>query len=141
VQDLVSAARGSPPGSQGRILLDRVTAFYQAQEANLCAAPATMETLESLEALLSEAKGITLKKAKGRYHDLTHDKALKDELQARDEYAQCDALLHSGKEQDRSDAKDGLGIIASRSPNTLYGRKAAARLQVLSGGTSAPSAN
>ncbi len=141
VQNLVSAARHCKPGTDGRILLDRVTAFYTGQEATLCAAPPTLETLESLEALLGESQGILLKNAKVRCHDLTHAKELKGELRARDEFQQCMAMLHSNKSQDRADAKDGLGVIASQSPTTVYGQKAAARLQLLNASKSSPASN
>jgi hypothetical protein len=131
VKTLMSSARSAKLPAEVRVLADRVTAFYAAREQELSAAPATLETVESLEVLLTESKGLPMALAHKRYHDLQHAKELHNELRARDEFSQCKTLLRSNRPADQSDGRDGLAAISHQFPTTVYGAKATALLQSL----------
>jgi len=97
-----------------------------AREAALLAAPADLATVEGLEALLAESDGLPLKDAQTRLRDLIKDKDLKDEFAARSAWRTCAALLKSSQAKDQEKGRAGMAQIATRFPDTVYGKRAAA---------------
>ena len=70
----------SPLGADAVKILAVVKSTFEKTETELLAAPVSMATYESLEALLTESQGIELKKAAARHKELGKAKELKDEL-------------------------------------------------------------
>jgi hypothetical protein len=85
-------------------------------------------TFESLEALLAEGGSLeSLKPAKDRLKELAKDKAIKNELKARDIYRQCQELARSNDGKKREAASANLTKLAEMMPDTVYGKRAAGR--------------
>jgi hypothetical protein len=112
-------------GSDAAKILAVVKPTFESREAELVDAPVTMQTYEGLETLLTESQGIELKKASLRYKELTKAKELKDEIQARSIYRQCEELLTSPKAGATEGAKANLATLAKKFPDTKYGKLAA----------------
>ncbi len=118
------AKQKSALGSDAAKILAVVKPTFESREAALVEAPATMQTYEDLETLLTESQGIELKKASLRYKDLTKSKELKNEIQARSIYRQCQELLSSPKAGATEGAKANLATLAKKFPDTKYGKLA-----------------
>jgi hypothetical protein len=126
VKALVAAAKTkSPAQPELQQVLTTVKEALATREAALVAAPASMETYESLEALLGEGQGIELKDATARYKELGKAKELKDEIAARAAYRACAEALASPKPDLQAGGKAGLAQLARKYPETVYGRRAA----------------
>jgi hypothetical protein len=126
IKTLVAVAKQkSTLGSDATKILAVVKPTFESREAELAEAPATMQTYESLESLLTASQGIELKKASLRYKELTKAKELKDEIQARSIYRQCEELLTSPKAGATEGAKANLATLAKKFPETKYGKLAA----------------
>jgi hypothetical protein len=106
-------------------ILNVVKSSFEKREAELVDGPVTMATYESLESLLTESQGLELKKATARYKELGKAKELKDELQARSIYQQCQEQLVSQKGGAPEAGKANLVTLAKKFPNTKYGQLAA----------------
>ena len=117
----------SPLGADAVKILAVVKPTFEKTETELLAAPVSMATYESLEALLSESQGIELKKAAARHKELGKAKELKDELQARSIYRQCHEQLVSQKGGAPEAGKANLATLAKKFPNTKYGQLAAVK--------------
>ena len=117
----------SPLGADAVKILAVVKPTFEKTETELLAAPVSMATYESLEALLSESQGIELKKAAARHKELGKAKELKDELQARSIYRQCQELLASQKGGAPEAGKANMATLAQKFPNTKYGQLAAGK--------------
>lgn len=127
VKALVAASkRSGPQQDELRKLADAVTTAGTAQEDLLCAGN-DLATYEGLERLLAESQGLELKKAPARFRELGADKAVKAELEARSMYRKCNEAAASPKADMQKAAKDGFAQVAKKFPDTVYGRKAAAR--------------
>lgn len=125
VKTLVAVAKQKGPlGTDAVKILDVVKASFQTREADLVAAPATMQTYEGLESLLAEGQGLELKKATERYKELSKDKEMKDELTARTIYRQCQELLASQKANAPAAGKANLETLQKKYPSTVYGKLA-----------------
>jgi hypothetical protein len=126
VRTLVASAKGKSPAQlELQKVLGVVKASFNQRETDLVAAPITMATYESLEALLAEAQGLELKDASGRYKELGKAKELKGEFDARNAFQQCQAMAASPKPDNQAAAKAGFAQIAKKYPDTLYGQRAA----------------
>jgi hypothetical protein len=117
----------SPLGADAVKILAVVKPTFEKTETELLAAPVSMATYESIEALLTESQGIELKKAAARYKELGKAKELKDELQARSIYRQCQEQLVSQKGGAPEAGKANLATLAQKFPNTKYGQLAAGK--------------
>lgn len=117
----------SPLGADAVKILAVVKPTFEKTETELLAGPVSMTTYESLEALLSESQGVELKKATARHKELGKAKELKDELQARSIYRQCQELLVSQKGGAPEAGKANLATLAKKFPNTKYGQLAAGK--------------
>jgi hypothetical protein len=117
----------SPLGADAVKILAVVKSTFEKSETELLAAPASIATYESLEALLTESQGVELKKAAVRFKELGKAKELKDELQARSIYQQCQELLVSQKGGAPEAGKANLATLAKKFPNTKYGQLAAGK--------------
>jgi hypothetical protein len=128
VKTLVSVTKQkSPLGADAVKILAVVKPTFEKTETELLAAPVSMATYESIEALLTESQGIELKKAAARYKELGKAKELKDELQARSIYRQCQEQLVSQKGGAPEAGKANLATLAQKFPNTKYGQLAAGK--------------
>jgi hypothetical protein len=128
LRTLVASAKGkSPTQLELQKVLEAVKAAIAKREAALVAAPVSMATYESLEALLNEAAGLEFKDAGARYKALGKAKELKGELDARNAFQQCQAMAASPKPDNQAAAKAGFMQIAKRYPDTLYGQRAASQ--------------
>jgi hypothetical protein len=126
VRTLVASAKGrSAAQLELQKVLEVVKASFAQRESDLVAAPVSMATYESLEALLAEAQGLELKDAGGRCKALGKAKELKGELDARSAFQQCQAMAASPKPDSQAAAKAGFAQIAKRYPETQYGQRAA----------------
>lgn len=126
IKTLVAVAKQkSTLGSDATKILAVVKPTFENRETELVGAPATMQTYEELETLLTESQGIELKKASLRYKELTKAKELKDDIQARSIYRQCEELLTSPKAGAPEAAKANLATLAKKFPDTKYGKLAA----------------
>ena len=105
-------------------ILALVKPTFESRETELVAAPVTMKTYEDLEALLTESQGLELKNASARYKELTKAKELKDEIQARSIYRQCQEMLKSTKPTTAEAGKTNLATLAKKFPETKYGQLA-----------------
>ena len=128
VKVLVSVTKQkSPLGVDAAKILAVVKSTFEKSETELLAAPVSIATYESLEALLTESQGVELKKAAVRFKELGKAKELKDELQARSIYQQCQELLVSQKGGAPEAGKANLATLAKKFPNTKYGQLAAGK--------------
>jgi hypothetical protein len=128
VKVLVSVTKQkSPLGVDAVKIFNVVKSTFESRETELVGGPVTIATYEGLEALLSESQGIELKKATARYKELGKAKELKDELQARSIYQQCQELLVSQKGGLPEAGKANLATLAQKFPNTKYGQLAAVK--------------
>lgn len=125
VRTLVASAKGKTPAQlELQKVVEVVRASFAQRETDLVAAPASMATYESLEALLSESAGLELKDASARYKALGKAKELKGELDARSAFQQCQAMAASPKSDSQAAARAGFAQIAKKYPDTLYGQRA-----------------
>lgn len=128
VKVLVSVTKQkSPLGADATKILAVVKSVFESHETELISGSVTMATYESLEALLTESQGVELKKSAVRYKELGKAKELKDELQARSIYRQCQELLVSQKGGAPEAGKANLATLAQKFPNTKYGQLAAGK--------------
>ena len=127
IKTLVSVTKQkSTLGTDAVKILAVVKSSFESREADLVGGPATIDTYLGLESLLTESQGVELKKATERYKELGKAKELKEELQARAIYRQCEELLASPKTGAAEAGKANLATLAKKFPNTKYGQMAAA---------------
>jgi len=127
VRSLVTAAKGSSPlkADAERILAVVQATALKRQEAAL-AAPASIATVESLEALLSDGDGLDLKPAQDRLKALLATPELKDELQARAIFRKIEALIAEARApKAKEEAKTNFKTLGEKFPATVYGQRAA----------------
>ncbi len=128
VRTLVASAKGKAPAQlELQKVPEVVKASFAQRESDLAAAPVSMATYESLEALLAEAQGLELKDASLRYKALGKAKELRSELDARSAFQQCQAMAASPRPDSQAGAKAGFAQIAKKYPETLYGQRAASQ--------------
>jgi hypothetical protein len=94
------------------------------RQESLLSGDADMATYEGLEALLLQAKPITLKPASERLKELGKDAAIKQELKARAIYQQCQELIAHPNPQKQQAGREGLETLAKKYGDTVYGKKA-----------------
>lgn len=99
---------------------------YTAERDRLLAADPVIDTYEQLESLARHHEGLDTKSALDRLRELNKDKAMKQELAARDAWNKCQELLRSPKPSSQKSGKEGLALIAKTFPETKYGKLAAA---------------
>jgi hypothetical protein len=98
-------------------LLERQTALLDGSD---------FVTFEGLETLLAEGGSLeSLKPTKDRLKELSKDKAIKNELKARDIYRQCQELAQSNDEKKREAAMANFTKLGEMMPETVYGQRAA----------------
>ena len=114
-------------GQQIITLYDLVTPELLGKIERLSTAGEDFATFEALEAALRRAEGLDIKSGTTRLKELSRLPALKDELKARDAWSRCQAMLASDKPKDQEMGQAGLGQLAAKMPDTVYGRKAAAK--------------
>ena len=125
VAQVVQAAGKSGAPAELVKLSDALQTSLTAEAEALVAAEASIETLESLERLLTFAEGVELDAAEDRLKELFRDKSLKDELVARQAYQKCIELHATGKVRQMKQAAEGFAQIQQRFPATRYGQLAA----------------
>ncbi len=119
----VVARRKGPMQADAQRVVDAAqTAF----SAGLAAAGDGFVAYEALERLTVRFDGLDQKPLKTRIGELTAGGALKSELTARDVWRKCQAMLASPKAKDQAAGHDGLAALASRMPDTTYGKMAQA---------------
>ncbi len=119
----VSGAKKNP---EAKAILEAVSKTLLARQATLLAAPASMATYESLEDLCADGGGLPeLKPAAERLRALAKDKTLTDELKARDIYRMATKQAASPKPNENTAGTATLAQLATKMPDTVYGKKAA----------------
>ncbi len=114
-------------GQQIITLYDLVTPNLLGEIERLSAAGEDFPTFEALESALRRADGLDTKAGQTRLKELSRLPALKDEFKARDAWSRCQAMLASDKPKDQDMGKAGLGQLAAKMPDTVYGKKAASK--------------
>lgn len=114
-------------GQQLIALYDVVAPHLLGEVERLSAAGEDFATFEALESALHRAEGLDTKAGTTRLKELSRLPALKDELKARDAWSRCQAMLASDKPKDQDMGQAGLGQLAAKMPDTVYGKKAASK--------------
>lgn len=106
-------------------VVDAVKAAYERELGVQSAAAPSLAVYEALEAMVSRYDGLDLKGVVAKLKELGKDKAMKDELAARDVWRQCQKLKASQKRSDQQAYSENMAALAKRWPNTVYGARAA----------------
>ena len=126
MKTLVKAAKRSAIKEDAQKILDIVDGQFQSKAQELMAAPASMDTYEEIEELLTEGKGLDLKDLAKHYKDMGRSKEMKDEIKAKTAFMKIvNALERSGIEKKRAQAKGAFAQLAEALPDTKYGQLAA----------------
>lgn len=125
VETLVKAAKRSAISEDAQRILAVVEADFLKQQQALVDAPASINTFEALEILLTDGKGLDLSAASERFKALHKDPALKDEIKARAAYRKIETeLLGSTNQKRRQQAPSAFKQLAEHLPDTKYGKLA-----------------
>lgn len=125
---LASAIKARAKDPNAKLIVDAVEQVLVKQQEPLLSAPESLDTVEALEALIAQGEGLpALKPASERLKVLMKAPALKDELKARELYLATEDQLQSTKPKEREAGVANRAKIAQKYPDTVYGKRAAAR--------------
>ena len=119
------ARAGKKNGDDILALAEAVASSLQAELTTAMAGGDDFITFEALENVLMVGDGlIETDEAEDRLKALKRDKAIRDEIKAREAFKVCTKLMSTGRDKDRKQAMAGFKEIAKRFPDTVYGKKA-----------------
>ena len=127
---ITACAAVSKKNPDAKAIMEVVEPKLIERQTTLLAASSSLATYEALEDLCVEGAGVaSLKPAADRLRVLKKDKAIADELKARDIYRSAKKLAASVKPSEVKSGAATLAELAKRMPHTVYGAKAAAAIK------------